>query len=273
MIISWFERQESKDGNFFVAPKSNLIFVATDPCGSEKFKENFTVTRHTSEHPIPEEFERGHLNDYGKAATSMIMRKRTVVEETTSSHYEYKRVGLFKKEPVLCMDTHKTTKTVQEPLTEGLETLGRIKGNGELWFGSGYARIVMDGKTGLPKLDRNPQTVDEAIKLIHTDPRYIEIMNPTWEFLDDHAVKRITLAVGESFEKFLKYQNDFGIEYTEQEKQNRDNFENQLLKAAKKFADEYKKLSKRASLSDRISDGLDEKPEESGETSESGDDE
>ncbi|MBP3630826.1 MAG: hypothetical protein J6J23_04995, partial [Clostridia bacterium] len=88
-----------------------------------------------------------------------------------------------------------------------------------------------------------------------------------------NAEKKITLAVGDSFDMFRKYQNNFEIEYTEQEKQNRDNFENQLLEATKKFADKYKDLSKRASLSDRISDGLDEKPEKSGETSESGDDE
>ena len=238
MIINYFELRENEHGKY-IAPKSNLILVAGGPCGHKEFYENFTVTDPKSNHPIPKELRRGRFHESGIATTSMIMRKETIVEETTSSHYEYKRVGLFKKEPVLCIDTHKTPKTITKPLTEGLEILGQI-GNGEIWFDSGYDRIAMNEKTGLPRLRRNPQTVDEAIELIHADPRYIEIMNPTWEFLDDDAVKKITLAVGESFEIFSKYQNDFSIEYTEQEKQNRDNFENQLLKATKKFADEYK---------------------------------
>ena len=149
MVINYFKSDEDNFDASYIFPKSGLFVISDDPVDNPEFEKNLSVIHHFEHnYRMP-----GAFNDTSRfRSTSIICSKRVEVEEKVSSHYEYKRVGLFKKEPVLCMDSHKEKKVIEEPLVKGLEVLGSVhNGTGEIWYSHGYSRIIIDGNTGLSK--------------------------------------------------------------------------------------------------------------------------
>lgn len=239
MIINYFEEYTNEDRYSIITPKSDLIYTTRDPHSTPKFRETFGTSFRRHNYKLPECFAQTTRFD----GCTTLLKQQTISEEEVTPRYEYKRVGLFKKEPILCLDSHIEKHIETTPIVKGLEILGNVNSDGEIWYNSGYGRILLDEITGLPRLKRLPQTIDEVLDIIKVDPRYIEIINPSWDFINDDAVKTITRSVDSSFQDLIKCQDTWGVPKTEEELQNRKDYENFLFDKSSQFVSKYKELN------------------------------
>ena len=155
--------------------------------------------------------------------------------------YEYEetvRNGIFKKTKVKKVGVK--TKSKSEPLMEGVYIVGYVTDLGTIWYTEGYDRLVLDQKTGLPELVRQPNTLDEAFELIMADPRYIEHLDPYSEYLRlPSAVKNLMRTVSKSVQNILEYQSLHGVKFDEKEHEIRKNFVASVTEKAEAFLAKY----------------------------------
>ncbi len=102
------------------------------------------------------------------------------------------------------------------------------------------AQIIVDSKTGTAKIRRQPRNIEDVIKLITTDPRYVAqidvslIKSPA----DRQAVaEAVTLGV----QNVLSYQSKLGVTYNDEEVKHRDEFAKEVTELYKTYEANWQK--------------------------------
>ena len=85
--------------------------------------------------------------------------------------------------------------------------------------------ISINEETLMPELVNPPQTLEEAILLVKTDPRFASQINPALIAANNQATQidknltRITIAASDGVDEIMGYQANYGIAYNEKEDQ------------------------------------------------------
>lgn len=106
--------------------------------------------------------------------------------------------------------------------------------------------LELDPETRLPKINQ-PKTIEEAIDLIMVDPRFISSLDPDAEYFTKDAEKTAKIllnAVKSSFVKLTNKQSEYGVEFTEKERNARTKFSLDLLQRAYGFSQRVKESIK-----------------------------
>ena len=115
--------------------------------------------------------------------------------------------GLFKKKP-----TQRTTKTVEKI---GIGIVGEPTYSGpyvRVETEDGARTMVIDPETMMPKLTKQPTTIEEMIDLVSVDPRYLGQLDPyKIDSLDD--LQALRTAGSKGMRTILKYQSELGVSF------------------------------------------------------------
>lgn len=95
------------------------------------------------------------------------------------------------------------------------------------------AKIVLDGKTGMAKLRRQPTSIGDVLDLLAVDPRYISQIDVS--LIAPSARETVAIHVSRGLEKVLKNQAKLGVPYDENEHAQRESFKKEVVEAYATF--------------------------------------
>ena len=112
----------------------------------------------------------------------------------------------------------------------------------------------------MPVLVNPPKTIEDAVLLVETDPRYASQINPAILMVpgDEEQslanIKRIQDAAVVGLDKIMKYQANYGVAYNESEHEEMIDFANQCTESVAflmRASREYAKLRQKVSSADQ----------------------
>jgi len=158
--------------------------------------------------------------------------KKETIEEPESVEY---RTGFLGLKKVTVQEMRKRTTSVTE--REGIH------------FMIPAQATRLDGELLMPKIINNPVNINEILKLVKADPRFLYQINPSLVKKED--IKSICEAASEGLQSILDEQSELDVTYNDDEHQQRIEYMKVCADALQKFQARWLEMEGLKNLSDQ----------------------
>ena len=139
----------------------------------------------------------------------------------------------------------KDVETVEKVIDKkgfGIASSGFMQGDVCFFYNEEGQKVFLriDENTLAPKLRYQPSDVQEIIDIVKLDPRLLSQIDPTG--LNLQSIENITSAAAQAYANIMMYQSQYGVEMSEEELKEREEYKNVCQETLNMFMKRWRKI-------------------------------